>query len=367
MAAILLKSKSMGSELAPRADINRLADSFFGGLDPLTQDAYRRALGRFAKFLGVKTPTELAKTLFSGGPGPANQAVLDYRNHLKGQGKAPATVNLYLAAIRSFVKFAKTIGLVLWELSVKGLPAETYRDTRGPGRAGVEKLLIAAASRPGITASRDLALIRLMWDLGLRVRETVRLNVEDVDFTNSCIWILGKKRLQKEMLELPQSTLEALMAWIGERRTGPVFVSLTKKGEMRKDCRLTTRGVQYIICRIGAICGIRTRPHGVRHAAITDLLEITNGNIPMAKEFSRHVKTDTLMLYNDKRVNLGGQAAKMVAGRIGINGGHGKNGSNGGNGRNGKNGRSSDIPVRRDTPSIRSVGNHGGNGGNGGS
>jgi hypothetical protein len=67
--------------------------------------------------------------------GEANALVLDYRNRFVEQGRAAATVNLRLAAVRSLVKMARMTGLVSWTIEVQALKAEAYRDTRGVGQA----------------------------------------------------------------------------------------------------------------------------------------------------------------------------------------------------------------------------------------
>lgn len=57
---------------------------------------------------------------------------------------------------------------------------------------------------------------------------------------------------------------------------------------------------------------VRTAPHGLRHSAITTALDETND--PRAvRSFSRHAKWETLMLYDDKRRDLGGKVAEQLA------------------------------------------------------
>src|SRR5262249_56193714 len=99
---------------------------------------------------------------------------------VEGRGLARATVNRRLAAIRSLVKLARVLGLVPWALDVEGLRSETYRDTRGPGRQGFRRLLAVLEGRADAKGLRDRALIRLLFDLGLRRAEAVRLDVGDL-------------------------------------------------------------------------------------------------------------------------------------------------------------------------------------------
>lgn len=100
---------------------------------------------------------------------------------------------------------------------VKGLKAQTYRDTRGPGLAGTRALLQAAAVKSPAKAARDTAIIRLMFDLGLRRGEVVGLDVDDVDRDGHRLWVLGKGKAQKEARTLPVPTLEAIDRWLAAR------------------------------------------------------------------------------------------------------------------------------------------------------
>jgi len=54
------------------------------------------------------------------------------------------------------------------------------------------------------------------------------------------------------------------------------------------------------------------RPHGLRHAAITEALRLTNGNYQMTAKFSRHANPRTLKYYDDNLEDLGGKVATML-------------------------------------------------------
>jgi integrase/recombinase XerC len=78
--------------------------------------------------------------LLSRTAGEANELVLNYRNHLIEEGRAAATVDLRLSALRAIVRMARMTGLVSWTIELQGLKAEAYRDTRGVGRTGYRRL-----------------------------------------------------------------------------------------------------------------------------------------------------------------------------------------------------------------------------------
>lgn len=165
-----------------------------------------------------------------------------------------------------------------------------------------------------VKSRRDHAIIRLLFDLALRREEVVRLDRDDVDLPGKRVSILGKKRTQKEWLSLPQPTASALVVWIRMRGEGPgaLFINLDRRGRRE---RLTGRSVHRIVRALGerARLGI-VRPHGLRHAAITAALDLTGGNVRAVQRFCRHRDLRTLTLYDDNRLDLGGEIARRLAG-----------------------------------------------------
>ena len=204
--------------------------------------------------------------------GAGNSWLLAWRAAMQEAGLAPATINRRHSAVRSALRFARTIGATTWVPEVKGLKAQTYRDTRGPGLDGTRALLRAAAEKSPAKAARDTAIIRLMFDLGLRRGEVVGLDVDDVDRDGRRLWVLGKGRAQKEPRTLPTPTMEAVDCWLAVRR-GVVHddepALLVNVAGLRPWRRMTGNGLYRMIRSLGALAGITARPHGLRHASIT--------------------------------------------------------------------------------------------------
>jgi integrase/recombinase XerC len=69
---------------------------------------------------------------------------------------------------------------VSWTLAVENVKAQAYRDTRGPGLEAYKAVRAVAQAQPGTKGLGDVALLRLLRDLGLRRGEAVRLDVSDL-------------------------------------------------------------------------------------------------------------------------------------------------------------------------------------------
>lgn len=292
-----------------------LVETFLSGRTPRTLEAYGQDLRDFARWSGAKTSDEAVSAFLSRGKGEANITAHAYRADLLEHGLSPSSVNRRLAALRSLVKLARLFNLVDFTLDVEGVKSKSYRDTRGPGRNGVRLLLDELEHRQDPKAKRDFALVRLLYDLGLRRGEAVALDLSDVDLKAGTVSILGKGRTEKEALTLPDETKTALEAWVAARgdEEGPLFVNFDRAS---KGKRLTGRSVARFLAALGDAVGLKVRPHGLRHAAITEALDKTNGNMRAVQRFSRHRDSRVLGLYDDNRQDLGGEVARLVAGSV---------------------------------------------------
>lgn len=294
--------------------------AWLGGRKPTTLDAYRRDLATFAAFLKCATDAQAVELFLSQGPGPANRIALSYRSHMVERKLASATVARRLAALRSLVKVARMIGRITWALDVESPKVQSYRDTRGPGLTAWQRIYEAvkqAASEGSWSARRDLAIVLLLRDLGLRRGEVAGLDLADIDRDSEppAVMVVGKGKTSKDRLTLNTRTLAAIADWISVRGDGPgpLFVRLDRAAELPE--RLTGRAIHYLVKTWGGRAGLKghqIRPHGLRHHAITLALNVTGGNVREVKGFSRHASVQTVLKYDDARHDHGGKITRIL-------------------------------------------------------
>ena len=301
-------------------DLNSLLKTFFEGLREQTVKAYRSDLEDFRTFINVDSLEAAADHLFSSGHGFANQIAFSYRAHLINSGRQSTTINRKLASLRSLVALARMLGIVSWELEVKNLKVQAYRDTRGPGQSTFQMMLSEAGRKGDAKAIRDHAILRLLYDLALRASEVINIDVTDVDLGASTIAILGKGRTQKQLLTLPEPTKAALFHWLNHRcdPTGmlnALFLNFDRsaKGQSK---RLTRAGLYQLVRGLGERLNIKTRPHAIRHTSITEACKLAQNNgygLEEVLDYSRHANVSTLMIYRDRERNAQGKIASLVA------------------------------------------------------
>lgn len=283
-----------------------------------TKTRYKRDLGDFRSFLKLKTVGQAVDYFVSCGPALANSLALAYKDHLIHRGLAPRTVNGRLSTLRGLTKAARLVGRITWWVDVQDIRCKTpSRDTRGPGREGFQRMVTRAALQPADRGIRDVAILRLLYDLALRAGEVSSLDVGDVSIEDYEIKVLGKGEYQKAILSLPKPTAIALKSWLAVRSSnrGPLFVGCTIRGK-KKTKRLSPISIYKVVRSIGNRVGIVTRPHGLRHTAISEAVRLVQQNgmdLTSILKFSRHANMTTLQFYLDQESHLQGKIADLVA------------------------------------------------------
>lgn len=302
--------------LGPRMPVDPL-EAWLAGRSPRTLRAYASDLSDFARFTGAESPSAAVGLLLALSQGDANAAALAYRASMIERGLSAATVARRLGALRSLVKLARTIGRVSWALDVESPHVERLRDVAGPGAAGWRAMLATLEMSPDSALTRrDRAIVRLLHDRGLRRLEVISLDVADVDLSPESpgVTVIGKGRTARERLTVNEPTRLALVAWLEARGSepGPLFVRLDRAA-ITPD-RLTGEAVRQLVARLGRRAGLGVvRPHGLRHAAITQALDATAGDVRSVAVFSRHRDVQTVMIYDDRRRDVGGEITRLLA------------------------------------------------------
>jgi integrase/recombinase XerC len=312
----------------PVVSTRDVLEAFLDGRNQNTLEAYVFDLTDFGRFLGESNPAAAIEALLAAGHGGANGIALRYKADLTNRGLAAATIARRLAALRSMIKVARTIGRVSWSLDVDGPKAQPYRDTRGPGLDGWRRIMAesrqraaADTDRPNPASARgkrDMALVRLMHDLGLRRGECVALDLAhlSLDTDPPTVEVVGKGKTEPIRMTLPSQVRDALRAWIAVRGDdpGPLFIRLDPAASGGLE-RITGDSVCRMVRGMSRKAGLsrETRPHGLRHQGITRALDLAGGDVRRVQRFSRHSKLETLMRYDDARRDDAGALARQLA------------------------------------------------------
>lgn len=292
----------------------RLVRMFLARRSASTRRAYETDLHDFARWLEVGSSAAALAYLVSQGPGPANELAMNYKAALQGRGLSAGTVNRRLSTLRSLMKMGRTIGLCTFGLDVESERSESYRDTRGPDIAKIRGMigqLQVRADKGKRQGFRDLAIVRLLFNLALRRGEVVSLDVEHYDLPGQRLSIKGKGRAERQWLDLAPTpkVRAALDAWLAVRGNGggAVFLQCDRLSQHRQgDGRLSAVSVWRMLRKF------EIKPHGLRHSAITLVAERNGGDVFKTMAFSRHKSPSVVTCYIDNLENNGGKMAALL-------------------------------------------------------
>ncbi|MBQ7279116.1 MAG: tyrosine-type recombinase/integrase [Bacteroidales bacterium] len=147
--------------------------------------------------------------------------------------------------------------------------------------------------RDTCTRSRDLAMIDLLASTGMRVGELVKLNREDINFTERECVVFGKGNKQRIVYFNARAKIH-LLQYLNERsdQNEALFVSLNDPQK-----RLQISGVEVRLRKIGREANVpRVHPHKFRRTLAT--MAIDKGMpVEQVQKLLGHVKIDTTMHY----------------------------------------------------------------------
>ncbi|TLS68572.1 tyrosine recombinase XerC [Mariprofundus erugo] len=221
--------------------------------------AYRRDLASFGKSCGPI------------GVDRINRAqIQDWLVSGHAAGLSAATLARRLSALSGFLDFAVTGGLCAANAAAGIRPPK--KPARLPRTLPPEQTAALLQPEDGHHEQRDLALLAVMYGAGLRVSETVGLDLDAINLSSCELRVFGKGRKER-MVPLPKGAAELLGHWLDERLLGPVrdpqAVFLNRFGE-----RLSARSVQRMLKARALASGADTSvtPHRLRHSFATHLL-----------------------------------------------------------------------------------------------
>lgn len=259
-------------------------------LDALTSPQSRRAYAHNLRdFINWYTA--------AGSPGLTKATVQHYRAELLSRGRAPATVNRALSAVRKLAREAADNALLEQVHAngiarVPGIKAHGTRSGNWLTRAEAQALLDA----PDVTTLkglRDRAILAVMLGAGLRRAEVAALTFDHLQQREGrwAIVDLVGKHGRVRSVPIPSWTKAAIDAWAAAGiAAGRVFRSLHQAEHARGDS-LTPQAVRDVVAHYSQQLGYRVAAHDLRRTyaklahkggAGLDQIQLSLGHASMA-------------------------------------------------------------------------------------
>jgi integrase/recombinase XerC len=164
--------------------------------------------------------------------------------------------------------------------------------------------LLDAPDRKESLGLRDRAIMELLYSTGIRVSELAGLDLDDLDFVDSMLRVVGKGNKER-IVPFGRAADEAVQAYLPHR--DQLILARAARGHEperqalflnNRGTRLTVRSVERMIREYGQRAGIQVTvtPHALRHSFATHLLEM-GADLRVVQELLGHVSLSTTQKY----------------------------------------------------------------------
>jgi integrase/recombinase XerC len=259
-----------------------------------TRDTYEAILASYFAFLVLES-----KGTRSPGARADVEAFLA-RPRRDGRARSAAGRNQELAALRAFMRFAER-DLTLATDPTEGVPfvREPRRDPPVLSVPELRRLFTVAAARVDVPSvrARDLAVVALLSQSGLRVHELVGLDLAQFDLASATLVAVRGKGGTVHDLPLNAGTIALVSAWLTAREgmavDGDPALFVSSRGR-----RISIRSVERLLVgfRVGMGTAKRVTPHTLRHSCATAALTLGT-DLSTVAELLRHADLNTTRGY----------------------------------------------------------------------
>ena len=286
----------------PAASPAKALELVFGEYSPNTQRAYARAVRDFQEWADFRELNEMENF------DPLR--MLEYKNFLKSSGKKPATINQTMSALRKVCKVLTEFGYLKHNPFKSSLiRAEKVDSAASKGALQVSQLNAMIEANQimeydgriaPLLRFRNGLVLKFLYLTAARRGEAADLLWNDIVQDGSFqVAILRHTKSGKEQrIKLRKELNEELEEWkimLQENNvvTTNVFPSL---GFRTMGDKMSGKGINDVIVRLGKAIGLNISAHFLRHTAITLALELGEP-LQKVQSYARHASANTTIRY----------------------------------------------------------------------
>ncbi len=146
---------------------------------------------------------------------------------------------------------------------------------------------------------RNLAIILLLLDSGIRVSELVNIEIDDVNLAEGHIKIRIAKGSKQRFVPIGSLVQKTLWKYVNQYRPEPITERVTRLFLSQYGIPLTKSGIQQMLRRYGkraGISGVRCSPHVFRHSFAKNYL-LNGGDIFSLQKILGHSSLASVRIY----------------------------------------------------------------------
>ena len=191
-----------------------------------------------------------------------------FYNYMDSLGFSKSTISRKVSSLRSFYKYLARNNYIAYN---------PFSLTKGPKK---DKLLpkflyyneleelFNACKLDNLYGIRDRLILEMLYATGMRVGELESVKINDINFSDNSIKILGKGNKER-IVYFGEYAREILDLYLSKRKDKCEYLFINNHGN-----KLTSRGISYILNKTIDKTSLNTKisPHMIRHSFATHML-----------------------------------------------------------------------------------------------
>jgi integrase/recombinase XerD len=150
---------------------------------------------------------------------------------------------------------------------------------------------------------RDRAIVELLYATGARVSEICRLDLNDLNYDNGLLRLIGKGDKER-LVPIGRSAQAALAAWLEHEGRQALIETSKHRGDAAavfintRGKRLSRQALHHLLVERGRAAGIEQglSPHTLRHSCATHMVA-HGADIRVVQELLGHASVTTTQIY----------------------------------------------------------------------
>jgi integrase/recombinase XerC len=231
------------------------------------------------------------------------QTIRDFLSTELNNGVGKRSCQRRLSALRGFYRFSKEHGYVKANpFDYVHAPKKPIRYPKALTIEQIDVLFDANAKRTDPLATRDQALLELLYASGMRASELCALTKRQIDYNSRMIRVFGKGKKER-LVPFSQTAAKVMKEYY--EKTRPLLAARYQGGDLVDTFFLTYRGhklsvrdLEYILSSVQSKTGyfVGLHPHELRHTFATHLLE-RGADLRLIQELLGHTSLNTTQVY----------------------------------------------------------------------